>query len=265
MRKKGGKKEKDTTERWLLSYADFMTLLLAFFIIMYASSKMDESKYKAISESFKAALGGGQTIIGSSSAVDVKKTPQVIQNKKTVDQSKKNENRANTNSVGDSTQAEQNKLKELQQQINNYINTNNMANSVSTQIDDRGLVIRIQDALFFDSGKADIKTEWVNHLMDIGNMLKTIDNYIRIEGHTDNVPISTPEYQDNLALSCARAANVYRLFVSQAKLNPGRMSAEGYADSRPVADNNSEAGKARNRRVDIVVIDSKYNGAEVTK
>lgn len=263
MRKKAAKK--DNAERWLLSYADFMTLLLAFFIIMYASSTISQSKLLIISESFKAAFGGGQTIIGNSSAVDIQKTAQYVQNKNS-DPTKMNQSKSKNNSDATTqTQQEQNKLQQLQQQLNAYINANGMSKSVSTEIQDRGLVVSIQDALFFDSGKADIKPIWIKNLVEMSTMIKAIDNYIRIEGYTDNVPITTSQYQDNLALSCARAANVYRLFEQQGHINPARLSAEGYGDTRPIADNNTDVGRSRNRRVDIVVLDSKYQGAEVGK
>ncbi len=257
--KKKPKAQKDTTERWLLSYADFMTLLLAFFIIMYASSQISQAKFIQIAQSFKTALGGGQSIIGSSSLADIKQTPQLIQ-KNYITQTTPSSN--STATAGN--QQEQNTLKQLQQQINAYIDANNMQNSVSTQIDDTGLLIRIQDALAFDSGQANIKPEWIGHLSDISKMLNTINNYIRIEGHTDNVPINTPQFQDNLALSCARAENVYRVFATQGGINPARMSADGYGDTRPIADNSTDAGKAKNRRVDIIVLDTKYNGIEST-
>jgi chemotaxis protein MotB len=257
--KKKPKAQKDNTERWLLSYADFMTLLLAFFIIMYASSQISQAKFIQIAQSFKTALGGGQSIIGSSSLADIKQTPQLIQ-KNYITQTTPSSN--STATAGN--QQEQNTLKQLQQQINAYIDANNMQNSVSTQIDDTGLLIRIQDALAFDSGQANIKPEWIGHLSDISKMLNTINNYIRIEGHTDNVPINTPQFQDNLALSCARAENVYRVFATQGGINPARMSADGYGDTRPIADNSTDAGKAKNRRVDIIVLDTKYNGIEST-
>lgn len=134
--------------------------------------------------------------------------------------------------------------------------------SASTQIEERGLVISIQDTLFFDSGKADVKPEFQKRIVEIGKILNTIDNYIRIEGHTDNVPISNYKYMDNLDLSTARANAVLRVLQNQSNINPKRLASMGYGDQRPVADNNTDDGRARNRRVDIVVIDSKYNATE---
>lgn len=241
-------------ERYLLTYSDMITLLMMFFIIMYAASNVDAVKYKEITDSFKIAFSGGQTIVGSGNSMDIKNKP----------------NRSSTESNGqvqndktnEANQAEENRLKQVKQIIDNYIQQNNMNTSASTQIEERGLVISIQDTLFFDSGKADVKPEFQKRIVEIGKILNTIDNYIRIEGHTDNVPISNYKYMDNLDLSTARANAVLRVLQNQSNINPKRLASMGYGDQRPVADNNTDAGRARNRRVDIVVIDSKYNATE---
>lgn len=234
-------------ERYLLTYSDMITLLMMFFIIMYAASNVDAVKYKEISDSLKIAFSGGQTIIGSGDSMDIKKisarTTQDIQNDKV-------------------NEIEQNRLKEIKQTIDNYIEQNNMSASVNTEIEERGLVVSIRDTLFFDSGKADVNPEFQKKIIEIGRILNTIDNYIRIEGHTDNIPISNYKYIDNLDLSTARANAVLRVLQNQSNINPKRLTSMGYGDQRPVADNNTEAGREKNRRVDIVVIDSKFNATE---
>ncbi|AGK95264.1 OmpA/MotB family protein [Clostridium pasteurianum] len=250
MRKKKPQ-EHVNTERYMLTYSDMITLLMMFFIIMYASSNVDATKYKEISDSFKIAFSGRQTIVGSGNSMDIKNKP----------------NRSSTEYNGQvqndkTNQAEEDRLKQVKQIIDDYIKQNNMSTSASTQIEERGLVISIQDTLFFDSGKADVKPEFQKRIVEIGKILNTIDNYIRIEGHTDNVPISNYKYVDNLDLSTARANAVLRVLENQSNINPKRLASMGYGDQRPVADNNTDAGRARNRRVDIVVIDSKYNATE---
>lgn len=235
-------------ERYLLTYSDMITLLMMFFIIMYASSNVDAVKYKQISDSFKIAFSGGQTIVGSGDSMDVKKssartTKEDIQNDKV-------------------NEIEQNRLKDIKQTIDNYIQQNNMNASVNTEIEERGLVVSIRDTLFFDSGKADVNPEFQKKIIEIGRILNTIDNYIRIEGHTDNLPISNYKYIDNLDLSTARANAVLRILQNQSNINPKRLTSMGYGDQRPVADNNTEVGREKNRRVDIVVIDSKFNATE---
>lgn len=261
MRKKQ-KNKKDNSERWMLTYLDFITLLCAFFIIMYASSSISASKFEAISQSFKVALGGGKTIVGSDKGSSSGSAKKVIDL-----QTKAAQEKAAKDAVAQAQAdaQEQNTLNQVKEKIDNYLKANDMSGSVSTDIQERGLVVRIQDALFFDSGKADVKPQWAQKLVEISQILNTIDNYVRIEGHTDNVPMHDSYFSDNLDLSCGRAANVYRLLQGQGKISSNRMSAEGYGETRPVADNSTDAGRAQNRRVDIVIINSKYNVTENSK
>ncbi|AJA46225.1 motility protein B [Clostridium pasteurianum DSM 525 = ATCC 6013] len=248
MRKKKPQ-EHVNTERYMLTYSDMITLLMMFFIVMYASSNVDAVKYKQISDSFKIAFSGGHTIVGSGDSMDARK------NKQTTKQD-------NVNEKVNEVQDEANELQKVKQTIDNYIKQNNMTGNVSTEIEERGLIVSVKDTLFFDSGKADVKPEFQKKIIEIGNILNSIDNYIRIEGHTDNVPISNYRYMDNLDLSTARANAVLRILQNQAHVNAKRLTSMGYGEQRPVSDNNTEAGRAKNRRVDIVVIDSKYNATE---
>ncbi|WP_010240899.1 OmpA family protein [Clostridium arbusti] len=251
MRKKKPQ-EHVNTERYMLTYSDMITLLMMFFIVMYASSNVDAIKYKQISDSFKVAFSGGQTIVGSGDSMDVK-------NKSSHNNSKESNGQVQNDKA---ITQEENRLNQVKQTIDNYIKENNMTASVNTEIEERGLVVSVRDTLFFDSGKADVKPELEKKLVEIGKILNSIDNYIRVEGHTDNVPISNYKYADNLDLSTARAAAVVRVLIKESNINPIRLAAMGYGDQRPVASNNTESGKASNRRVDIVVIDSKFNATE---
>lgn len=235
----------------MLTYSDMITLLMMFFIIMYASSNVDATKYRQISDSFKIAFSGGQTIVGSGDSMDAKNS------------SARSNKESNVQVKNDKVnQQEENRLNQVKQTIDNYIQQNNMTGSVSTEIEERGLVVSIRDTLFFDSGKADVKPEFQKKIVEIGKILNTIDNYIRIEGHTDNVPISNYKYMDNLDLSTSRSNAVLRVLANQSNINPKRLTSMGYGEQRPIADNNTEAGREKNRRVDIVVIDSKFNATE---
>jgi chemotaxis protein MotB len=137
-----------------------------------------------------------------------------------------------------------------------------MSKNVSTSIDERGLVISMNDTLLFDTGKADIRPEFQQELTEMGKILNQLGNYIRIEGHTDNVPISNDEYSSNWKLSCDRASNVTEFLIMKSGIQPQKLSAIGYGEYRPIADNSSEAGKAKNRRVDIIILNSKFNAVE---
>lgn len=233
----------NNSERWLLTYSDLITLLMIFFVVMYALSNVDVAKYKQISESLRVAMGGGKTIIGSEDTANVSSEIKPINDNQT-------------------SETEKAKMEELKKSVDKYLQQNGLSESVSTKIDERGLVVSINDTLFFDTGKADIKPEFAKKLIEIGKILNQINNYVRIEGHTDNVPIKTSEYNSNWQLSAARAANVTELLVNQAGIAPQKLSAIGYGEFRPISDNTSEAGKAKNRRVDIIIINSKYNEME---
>lgn len=244
MRKK--KEKPDNHERWLLTYSDLITLLMIFFVIMYASSNLDASKYKQISESFKVAMGGGKSIIGKEDAASI-----------TVD----------SNPVNTDLQAkeEQQKLEELKKQVDKYLEKSGMKDSVSTEIDERGLVVSIKDTLFFDTGKAEIKPDIQKKIVDLGKILNQLNNYIRIEGHTDNVPIKNQEFSSNWQLSCERAANVTELLIEKCNIPPQKLSAVGYGEYRPIFNNTTEDGRARNRRVNIIIVNSKFNDIENNK
>lgn len=243
MKKKRHDKEPNN-ERWLLTYSDLITLLMIFFVVMYASSSIDATKYKAVSESFNVAFsGGGKSIIGNDNS------PSISESKPTVNPA----------------MAEQVKIENVKKQVDEYLKNNGMASTVNTHIDERGLVISLNNTLFFDTGKAEIKPDFEKKIIEIGKILNKIDNYIRIEGHTDNIPIKNDRFQSNWQLSCERAANVTMLLIDRAGIVPQRISAVGYGEWRPVASNKEEKGRAKNRRVDIVIMNSKFNQIENNK
>lgn len=233
-------------ERWLLSYSDFMTLLMILFVVLFAMSSVDQTKFKQLSESMSVAMGGGKTIIGNESAASI------------TDKSKQ----VNTDIKAES---EESKLEKLKAQVDKYLDQNGMKESVNTQIDERGLVVSINDTLFFDSGRAEIKTDSEKKLIEIGKILNQLGNYMRIEGHTDNIPISNGQFSSNWQLSAARAANVTQLLIANSGIQPQKLSAVGYGEYRPILDNSTEDGRARNRRVDIIIVNSKFNKIENNK
>ena len=240
-KKKGG--GHNNSERWLLTYSDLITLLMIFFVVMYALSNVDVAKYKQISESLRVAMGGGKTIIGNDDAANVDSEIKPVDDNQT-------------------SQTEKTKMEELKRSVDKYLEQNGLNQSVSTKGDERGLVVSINDTLFFDTGKAEVKPDYAKKLIEIGKILSQLNNYIRIEGHTDNIPIKTSEYSSNWQLSSARAANVTELLVNQAGIAPKKLSAVGYGEFRPIGDNSTEEGRLKNRRVDIIIINSKYNEIE---
>ncbi|SHK86857.1 chemotaxis protein MotB [Clostridium cavendishii DSM 21758] len=242
------KKEPDKPanhERWLVSYADFMTLLMIFFVVMYAMSNIDSTKYKQMSDSLRVAMGGGKTVVGTNEAANIQEAkPEVKPAEETEEQK------------------EEKKLEQVKKEVDGYINTNQLTGSVVTSIEERGLVISFEDNIFFDSGKADIKDGVRTKLDSVATILKKIDNYVRVEGHTDNLPINTAMFQSNYQLSAMRAANVVEYLVVKDGMNGAKLSSVGYGEHRPVASNDTEANRSKNRRVDVVILNSNLSASE---
>jgi chemotaxis protein MotB len=250
-------------ERWLLTYSDLITLLMALFIIMWAISTVNDGKFhqlaKSLSEAFSGKImQGNRSIVEGSSGVKAEIVP-TSPTTQTAQQSFDRTLRVTAANVGDLEN-----LKRLQKEVDAYADRNGLSGKLKTSIDERGLVIRIlPDDLLFDTGKADLKPGArgiLDHLSDILRGLST-PNPIRIEGNTDNVPISTAQFANNWALSAARAVTVLSVLLDDG-INPKRLSAAGYADQRPVATNTTAAGRSQNRRVEIVVVRRELAAAE---
>ncbi|WP_097026734.1 OmpA/MotB family protein [Clostridium peptidivorans] len=221
-----------SSERWLLTYSDLITLLMIFFVIMYASSKVDATKYKSISNSFRITFGGDASIVDGGEGT----------------------------SVG--VNNEDSKLQETKKNLDKYLKESKLTGSVTTKIEERGLVVSINDTVFFQSGEAEIREDALKKIIQIGNILKQQENYIRIEGNTDNKPIHNSKFQSNWQLSSVRAANVVQLLVEKCGFPPEKLSSVGYGEHRPIASNDNEEGRIKNRRVDIVIMNSKFNKVE---
>lgn len=239
--------EKDRSERWLLSYADFITLLLVFFIILYTLSKQDAAKFQQVADSLSSALKGSPAIIGQSPGTAMIPGYQGL----------------NFKPIKNAQTIEQKKMKEIKKKVEDIAKVEGLQSSVSVTNEERGIVIRIVDQVLFNSGYADLAPQADKILQGIGKILLTNkDQYIRIEGHTDNVPISNDKFVSNWELSAVRATNVLRLFTDKSGINPRLLSAVGYGEYRPIADNNTNTGKAKNRRVEIIILNSKFNSSE---
>ncbi len=253
--------EEEAGEAWLLPYSDLMTLLLAVFIVLFAVSKIDAEKAQQISQQFSEAMmdkgygggsssgnGGGGSGSGGSGGQAQSGGPLNIETQSELE-----------SFMGE---YELKKLEHLKTELDTQLHNTGMEQSVSTMIDMRGLVIRLNNAIFFDSGSAEIKKQNEDTLIEVASLLNTIDNYIRIEGHTDNVPIRRSAYPSNWELSTARAVNVVKLFINECNFSPDKLIAVGYGEFKPVADNSTDEGRAKNRRIDVIVLSAKYNNLE---
>ena len=216
---------------------------MVFFVILYSSSKVDQGKYQKVAQSFMTAFGGGKSLIGTDNRPSITDATKPI----------------------DPTVVETEKLEQVKSDMDKYLKENNLKGSVSTTIEERGLVVSISDSLFFDSGKADIRPEVIAKLVEIGKILNKMGNYIRVEGHTDSVPINGGVFKSNWELSSARATTVVELLIDKSGISPKMIGAAEYGENRPIASNSTEAGRSKNRRVDIVILNSKFNAVETNK
>lgn len=249
-RKKHTPHEEEGGEAWLLPYSDLMTLLLAVFIVLFAVSQVDASKAKQMSEEFSDKMMSASSALSSMPNHEVEKKETSV-----VSVSEE----AKENFAG---KYEEEKLQKLKEQLDEKLQSENLASSVTTTIDTRGLVVSFNNALLFDSGSAQIKLENEGTLIEVANMINSMENYVRIEGHTDNVPMNSALYPSNWELSSARAASVVQLFINNCHYTPQKLVAVGYGEYRPVADNATPEGRSKNRRIDIIVLSGKYNDLE---
>jgi chemotaxis protein MotB len=248
MTPRGRHQGKVNHERWLVSYADFITLLFAFFVVLYAFAKADERKQAQVSEAIDAAF----------------KSFGVLSNAKAETPPKQNAYTATglpsappATITGESiltpgkVKADLEKIRhELQQSMAKDI----AAHTVSIHMGRDGLVISLREAGFFDSGSAIPHPGAVATLKRISEALGQMPYDVRVEGHTDNVPIHSSEYASNWELSSARATHIARLFLSLNTIAPDRLSAAGFAEFHPLASNDTAEGRATNRRVDLVIL-----------
>ncbi|RMH36159.1 MAG: flagellar motor protein MotD [Nitrospirae bacterium] len=225
--------EHENHERWLVSYADFITLLFAFFVVMYAVSSVNEGKYKTLSESLVSAFTNHKPI-GHLSLIELPFEKHV---KEVVEEPPK---------VTDPIRAY---LK-----IANVIETMPTPEGVVVKTTARGLNIRIKEDALFASGSTHIQPAVKEFLDLVAGLVKDLPNHISVEGHTDARPIHTPTYPSNWELAASRATTLVRYFTDVHGLDPQRFSATSFAGYRPVAPNETSEGRAANRRVEIVVL-----------
>lgn len=241
----GGEPEKDNKERWLITYSDLITLLLIFFVVMYTLSKIDANKYYAIASSLAKTMGSSQSIMDNAGAAIV---PGAAREK--------------SNEQGMPESVEQRNMESIKRQIQDYIDKNGLSGKVTVAIEERGVVVSFQDVVLFPLGVADLNPSSTQIVDKIGAILHQTNNYIRVEGHTDNLPIRTSKFPSNWELSLARAASVVHRLIEYSGIPAERLSATGYGEYRPRRPNDSDANRQQNRRVDIVVLRTKFEGAE---
>jgi chemotaxis protein MotB len=243
MARRKKEEEHENHERWLVSYADFITLLFAFFVVMYAISSVNEGKYRVLSDSISSAF---KNIPGSTAGAMVEvnpsaPTPVTIPFKK-----------PQVTNLKQDVQREQNRemLRKKAKEITDALAPLVQQGHVRVTEGALGITVEINASVLFDSGEARLQVPAIRALTAVGQILATTDFPITVEGHTDNAPINTPLFPSNWELSGARAASVVRLFIDTG-VDARRLTATGYAEQRPMTDNATVEGRQRNRRVAI--------------
>jgi chemotaxis protein MotB len=228
--------EEHIDESWLVPYADILTLLLALFIILYASSSIDQEKYQAIMETFQSEFTG---TTNPDKQEGLTTAPLPPDQQKVVPP--KEEDKPDLG------------LDQLKKQLETYIAKNGLQTVISLDDTIRGVEISIKDVVFFDSGSAVLKEHSFKTLNGIVGLINTVPNSISIEGHTDNEPISTSTFKSNWELSAARSASVLHYFDKK-NVDPKRMQFTGYGEYQPLVPNNTVKNRQANRRVTIVIL-----------
>lgn len=225
-------KDEEMNESWLLPYADLLTLLLALFIVLFAMSSVDAQKFQSMSNIFNEIFSGGTGIIDRSALLE-------------------NGQHEKTNVP---SSREENPLEVVQEKINQYITENDLSDQLTTSLTSEGLLLTINDNVFFDSGSAEVREEDILIAKEISELL-VMDppSNIIISGHTDNVPIHNSLYSSNWELSAMRAVNFMKIILENPNLNPSLFSAKGHGEYNPIASNDTEEGKAKNRRVEVLI------------
>lgn len=237
------KKQSDggiTGDEWLNTYADCITLLLTFFVLLYSMSTVDVEKVKSISEAFSIMTGqeantileyekydGNQPIIGGETKYE---------------------------DLGENSSQEEVQSK-MYEKVKEYLEENQLNASIEeVTSDERGIIIELRDNILFESGQAELIPGSADVLNKVNALISTLPNNIVVEGHTDNVPISNARFPSNWELSTVRATTVLRYFTETCGQDPSRISAAGYGEYKPVVENTTDENKAKNRRVNILIV-----------
>lgn len=233
-RRKKTKHDEHIDESWLVPYADILTLLLALFIVLFASSSIDANKFREMGNFFNQVFTSGTGIMQYPSASEVQSP--------------------NMGSGGGPGKNERAALTNIQNKVNAYVKGNKMTNNISTSLTDEGLLVTMRDNVLFEPGVAEVRDSDKKVAQAISKLLiMDPPRSIVISGHTDNVPMHTALIKSNWDLSVMRAVNFMKILLENPKLNPEWFSAKGYGEFKPVASNKTAEGRAKNRRVEILI------------
>jgi chemotaxis protein MotB len=252
--------EHENHERWLVSYADFITLLFAFFVVMYAISQVNEGKYRVLSDALVNAFQ-------SQSRADVP-VPSGTQSGRTTPGGPSHLRQTlplrRVDPVQEAKRKKQEaKMKDIAKDILKVLEPLVKEGQVRVTQSNRGVAVEINASVLFAAGQAVLEKQSVETLTAVARVLAQVDNQLQVEGYSDNTPINTPQYPSNWELSTARASSVVRLFIENG-VAPDRLTSIGYGENRPVESNDTAEGRARNRRVTVLILsDTDENVKEI--
>ncbi len=266
MAKKAHEEEHENSERWLLTYADLITLVLAIFVVLYSTAQQDTEKFRkamaAMADQLNPAdkaptdrnIGFGKEAYMAQKAGADQKAQQAAgkDGKDGKDQGREGHDGKDSGRQGkDGKEAGKETLESVQASL---MQDKNIGKGLSVKMTELGLVISVEEKLLFDSGSADFKPGATGVLAQLAGHLRKVKNPIRINGHTDNVPIHNKVYASNWHLSSGRAIKAAEFLIMTEKLPMDRIHVAGYADGAPAADNRTADGRAKNRRVELVLV-----------
>lgn len=224
-RPRAGHEDHDNSERWLLTYADLITLLLGLFVILYAMSKIDAGRYNEIVNALGGVFGSPRgVLIGEGAALENQMSQLLSERQR------------------------------ISREISSALSLDTHKLPITVNESERGVTVHIMEELLFISGSAEIRAASLPALDSLARVLRQLPNDIRVEGHTDNVPISTPAFPSNWHLSVSRAVNVGFYLIERHRLAADKVAVVGYAEYRPIVPNDTPEHRASNRRVDIVIL-----------
>ncbi|MBM3460582.1 MAG: hypothetical protein FJX76_00585 [Armatimonadetes bacterium] len=231
-------------ERWLISYADMVTLLFCLFLVLYAMSKVNEQKFQQLSRSLSKALEHNiDDPTPEPLPPDTNSSPEV--NSAAADNARKEAE----------ARREQEILESISHRLGDIAASQGWRNAVHMHLEEAGLVVTLlTDGLMFDIGDAEVRREAIPMILGIAAAVRPFPNLVRVEGHTDNVPLKGGPYKTNWGLSTMRATNVAEVLIRGGNLNPRRLSVLGYGETRPAAPNDTVSNRQRNRRVGILIM-----------
>jgi len=264
------KRKEDTpppgSPAWMATFGDLMNLLLCFFVLLFSMSKIDAEEFAKIAASFNnefSVFDGGATAIGEGILISqgvsqlneldeyINSTGRTAENDKESDEmdSEQSEMQAAAEQM---EQAQIEKAEQLAEQVQEAVNEDNLSGKIDINFTSQFVQLTLNGAILFDSGRAELKKEVLPILSNIGTILeKYAEHTIEIEGHTDNVPMHSAQFENNNELSSARALSVFDYFVENTNLDPAQIKTSGRGEYIPVADNSTAEGRAANRRVEI--------------